>query len=272
VKRIAWLLAVGLVSAAWLAQPATAQNPQPAATQSAAPAATPPPAEKPAVPALPTAREIFEHYAQAIGGRETWQKLNTRVSRGTVRIEGVDGTNTILVYERAPNQSLSLIKMANGATIRDGFDGKEGWEQNLAGAVKAVDGARSADIRAESDFYFEVNLARIFPHARTMGQRTADGRLAYVVEASAPGGSLHWYYFDAETWLRFRTDVFANPLSPTPTTIERFDDFKDVDGIKVPFKVSAKGSGNSIDIRFTVVRHNVGIAEDEIARPASASN
>jgi hypothetical protein len=259
-KRIVALLAALFVSGEWFALPVAAQSAPPA------------PPQKPAAVAQPTAQEIFERYAQAIGGREAWMKLISRVSRGTARIEGIDGTPTILVYERAPNQNLSTITLPTGTVIRDGFDGKAGWEQDPSGAVKTMEGARGADIRAEADFYFEVDLAKTFPHAKTMGQRTADGRLAYVVEASAPGGSLRWFYFDAETWLRFRTDIFENALSPTPTTIEHFDDYKDVDGVKVPFRQSARGQGGSIDIRFTVVHHNVTVRDDEVARPASGSS
>ena len=279
-----WLgaLVVALVACFTMVAAARAQAQQPAtaapsakpqeSTAASAPANEPAASAAPAPAALPSAQVIFENYVKAIGGKEAWQKLNSRVSRGTVRIEGIDGTGTILAYERAPNQSLSTITLANGAVVRDGFDGKAGWEQDPNGAVKTVEGARAADIRVASDFYFEVDFDKAYPHARTIGQRTADGRLAYVVEASAPGGTLRWLYFDAETWLRFRTDIFENALSPSPTTIERFDEYKDVDGIKYPYKGSVNGTGPSITFHFTVVKHNVTVTDDEVARPANAAN
>jgi zinc protease len=221
---------------------------------------------------LPSAQEVFEHYTQAIGGRAAWEKLNTRVSRGTVRVQGMDGTGTILVYERAPNQQLSVLTLPNGVILREGFDGKGGWEQDPEGKVKGFEGARAADTRAEADFYSEVNLAKMFPHPKMIGQRTADGRLAYVIEASVPGGTLRWLYFDAENWLRFRTDMFENALSPSPTSVLRYDDYRDVDGIKYPFRGSVEGPGANITFRFTVLRHNVTVTDDQLARPASASN
>ncbi|HKO04909.1 MAG TPA: hypothetical protein VJW51_09180 [Candidatus Acidoferrales bacterium] len=223
-------------------------------------------------PKLPTAREVFDHYTQAIGGREAWAKLNSRVSRGAVRVEGMDSTGTVLVYERAPNLQLSTLTLPNGLLLRQGFDGKAGWQQDPDGNVKALEGARGADSRAEADFYFEVSLDKMYPHPKMIGQRTADGRLAYVIEASVPGGMQRWLYFDAENWLRFRTDVFENPLSPSPTSIERYDDYRDLDGIKYPFRGSVEGSGFNLSFRFTVLRHNVAVTDDQVARPASASN
>ncbi|HMD32380.1 MAG TPA: hypothetical protein VKG84_10760 [Candidatus Acidoferrales bacterium] len=278
-RRIAFVVAGVLLAGVWPGAAGARQNPAPqkpaeAGAQSqgaaaAAPATTPP--AKPAAAVAPAAREIFERYAQAIGGHEAWQKLTSRVTRGTIRIEGIDGTGTTLQYERAPNQNLAIATLADGTVFREGFDGKASWEQDPNGTVKVTEGARGADARAEADFYFEVELAKIYPHARTMGQRTADGRLAIVVEASAPGGTLHWLYFDAETWLRFRTDIFENPLSPSPTTVERYDDYKDVDGVKYPFKGSLRGEGTNIATRLTVIHHNVTVTDDEVARPVSAN-
>jgi len=221
---------------------------------------------------LPTAQEVFDHYTQAIGGREAWEKLNTRISRGAVRVAGMDGTGTILVYERAPNLQFSTLTLPNGVVLHEGFDAKGGWEQDPDGKVKGYEGARAADTRAESDFYSEVSLGKMFPHAKMIGQRTADGRLAYLIEGSVPGGTMRWLYFDAETCLRFRTDVFENPLSPSPTTVLRYDDYREVDGIKYPYRGSVEGPGFNITFRYTVLRHNATVTDDELARPVSASN
>jgi len=258
-KRVALLIAAVLVPPTWLVR-ATPPQTQPS---QAAPAAA---------PALPTAQQVFEHYAQAIGGRANWEKLNSRVSRGTIRIEGIEGTGTLLSYERAPNVDLSIVTLSNGYVSREGFDGKAGWEQDASGKVKDLTGAQAADRRALADFYSEVNLSKIYPHPKMVGQKTADGRLAYVVEASVPGGRMRLLYFDAESWLLFRTDVFENPLSPTPTEVVRQDDYRDVDGIKYPYKGSVQGPGVNIQFRITTLHHNVTVTDDEVARPAVSSN
>ena len=209
---------------------------------------------------------------QVIGGRAAWEKLTSRVSRGTVRIEGIEGTGTLLVYEKAPNIELSTMTLQNGYVYRDGYDGKAGWEQDPSGKVKELQGAREADRKALSDFYSEINLAKIYPHPKMIGQKTADGRLAYVVEACVPGGRQRLLYFDAESGLLFRTDLFENPLSPTPTVVERQDDYRDVDGIKYPYRGSVQGPGINIQFRITTLHHNVSVTDDEVARPASSSN
>ena len=255
----AWLVAAGWACAQ--SQPAARAQANSGAQAAAASA-----------PALPTAQQILDHYTQAIGGRAAWEKLNSRVSRGTVRIEGIEGTGTLLEYEKAPNIQLSTMTLQNGYVYRDGYDGKAGWEQDPTGKVKDLKGAREADRSALSDFYSEINLGKIYPHPKMIGQKTADGRLAYVVEACVPGGQQRLLYFDAESGLLFRTDVFENPLSPTPTIVERQDDYRDVDGIKYPFRGSVQGRGVNIQFRITSLHHNVSITDDEVARPLANSN
>lgn len=269
-KRAVPFFSALLIAAAWLGLggPARAQQSQAATPVAAQPSR---PAE-PNTPAPPTAEQIFERYAEAIGGRAAWSKLTSRVSRGTVRIEGIDGTGTMLVYERAPNLEVVITTLENGYTYRDGFDGKTGWEQNGLGKVKDLEGPRAADRRALADFYSEIDLAKIYPHPKMVGQKTADGRLANVVEAAVPGGYLRLLYFDAESGLLFRTDLFENPLSPAPTTISRQDDYRDVDGIKYPFKGSVQGPGVNVQFRFTTMHHNVTVTDDEVAKPPSSSN
>jgi zinc protease len=257
-----------LMVLAWLLSAGAAQ----AQTPAAPPAAASAPAAQTSTPSPPTAQQVFEHYAQVIGGRAAWEKLTSRVSRGTVHIEGIEGTGTLLVYERAPNQDLSVMTLQSGYVLRDGFDGKAGWEQDLTGKVKELQGAREADRKALADFYSEIDLAKIYPHPKMIGQKTADGRLAYVVEACVPGGRQRLLYFDAESGLLFRTDLFEDPLSPTPTTVERQDDYRDVDGIKYPYRGSLKGSGVNIQFRITTLHHNVTVTDDEVARPANSSN
>ena len=164
------------------------------------------------------------------------------------------------------------MTLSNGSIFRQGFDGKAGWEQDPSGKVKLLDGAEAADRRVLSDFYSEVSLGKIYPHPKMVGQKTTDGRSAYLVEACVPGGIPRILYFDAESWLLFRTDLFQNPLSPAPTVILRQDDYRDVDGIKYPYKGSQVGAGFNAQFRFTVMHHNVTVTDDEVARPASSSN
>jgi hypothetical protein len=221
--------------------------------------------------ALPTPQQIFDKHAQAVGGRDAWEKLKSRISRGTTRVEGMEGTGTFLAYERAPNLNSYTITLPNGIVLREGYDGKTPWEDNPREGPHDVTGSEAADIRALSDFYEDVEIGKVYPHPRMVGLQSADGHQAYVIEAAPPGGNKRLLYFDAETGLRFRMDVFNNALSISPTTVIHLEDYREIDGIKFPYHLRQEFQSTTLVIRFTFIRHNATVADDQLARPLSGS-
>lgn len=79
--------------------------------------------------AAPSVEKILEHYVAAVGGREAWQKLSSRVSMGTIEIPSANLKGTVVIHEKAPNRMLTLIIVA-GSAFREGFDGTTGWAED----------------------------------------------------------------------------------------------------------------------------------------------
>ncbi len=183
----------------------------------------------------------------------------------------MEGTGTVLVYERAPDRHLTILTLPNGIVLREGYNGTVAWAENPKEGVHDLTGTEAADARAVADFYEDIELGKVYPHAKMLGLQPADGHQAYVIEAAPSGGYKRWLYFDAETGLRFRTDVFNNALSISPTAVVRLDEFREIDGIKFPYRVRLQYPTATLIIRFTVIRHNVTVADDQLARPLAAS-
>src|ERR1700722_13875215 len=80
------------------------------------------PAATPSSAALPSADQVLKHYYAAIGGRAAWEKLHSRVSKGTIEIPAMNNlTGTIEVHMKAPDSILLVINVG-GAVIQQGFD------------------------------------------------------------------------------------------------------------------------------------------------------
>jgi hypothetical protein len=100
---------------------------------------------------------------------------------------------------------------------------------------------------------------------RVVGRRKVGDRDAIVVADRPSEGVQRRYFFDAETGLLTRvvtlTDAMLNSL---PEQID-FEDYRDVDGAKVPFvvRVSAIDTFSSYTRTFTDVRHGVPV-EDKL--------
>ena len=248
------------VAGAWLILGAPAHG------QSAATTTAKPPASAPAP--IPSADQILNRYVEATGGRAAWQKLTSRVSRGTIDAPSMNMSGTIEVYEKAPNRVLVVVVMA-GAQFRQGFDGAAGWSDDPQNGLREQAGPELAETRRDADFYRPLNLRGLYTKFTVRGREKIRDRDAYLIEASLPeGGEPDKLYFDAQTGLPLR--LISRRHGPEGNTEfqEDFEDYREVDGVQLPFTIHQSGGAALVTIHISEARHNLPIDDSQFARPA----
>jgi hypothetical protein len=233
------------------------------------PAATPQkPAAKAAAPATPSADQILNHYVEAVGGRAAWKKLTSRVSTGTIDVPGMQISGTVEFHEKAPNRLLRVI-ILNGASFRQGFDGTTAWTDDPQDGLRTETGAELEDTRFDSDFYHPLDLRQLYSKFTLLGTEKIGEHDAYVVEAARMGADPDKMYFDVKTGLALR--LISRRYTPEGVSIyqEDLEDYREVDGIKLPFTVHQSIAQPSFTITFTEVRHNVELGDSEFSKPAA---
>jgi len=254
------LLAVGMLSLA-ISCAAFAQTP----------AATTTP-QKPAVrttpPATPTADQILNRYVEAIGGRAAWKKLTSRIATGTINVPDMQISGTVEFHEKAPNRLLRVI-ILNGATFRQGFDGTTAWTDDPKDGLRTETGAEFEDTRFDADFYHPLDLRQLYSKFTVTGTEKIGEHDAYVVEAARAGADPDKMYFDVKTGLALRLISKRHTSEGVSAYQEDLEDYREVDGIKLPFTVHQSISKPSITVTFTEVRHNVELDDKEFSKPAA---
>ena len=99
---------------------------------------------------------------------------------------------------------------------------------------------------------------------------TASGqeRLVNVVQGSGPRGSMATLYFDAKSGLLVRMVRFSKgPIGRVPTEID-YSDYRDVNGIKMPFHMLFSWLDGRDEIQLSDVQINVPVDESKFGRPA----
>lgn len=215
-----------------------------------------------------TAQQILDKYVQAIGGREAWEKLKTRVSMGTIEIPSMSLSGTVLVHEKAPNRMLMVVILA-GSAFRQGFDGTEGWSDDPVNGVRVKSGAALEEMRRDADFYHPLHLQQIYTKFAVKGTEIINGRDAYVLEATLPDGGADKMYFDKESGLVIRMETQQHTSDGVQTFVEDIEDYHQVDGVKLPFTVHQTNSASSYTIRFGDVHHNTELDDSDFAQPAA---
>jgi hypothetical protein len=219
---------------------------------------------------LPTVDQVLEKYVQAIGGKAAFEKLNTRVMKGTHTLP--DGTALpVETYQATPNKLVSVMTTKNGA-VMNGYNGTTGWSKNPRGQ-RELSGAQLEQMRRAADFYADVKPRESFPNLTFIGRDKIGDRDVYVLESKATGNSsIEKLYFDTQTGLLLRIlSITQSLLAPLPAQTD-FEDYREVDGVKLPFTIrqSFIDYRNDWTRKYTEIKHNVPIEDTKFNPPPPA--
>jgi outer membrane lipoprotein-sorting protein len=234
------------------------------------------------LPALPvhaqTADEVIEKYLTAIGGRAALSKLTSRTTNGTISVATPAGdlTGTIELYNKAPNKVRTVVKidassLGVGQILQDQrFDGTSGYAIDSLNGNRDVTGDQAEIMRSST---FPTPLLRYKEEGvrvELLGKEKAGDRDAYVLRVTPKTGPASRQFFDAETYLLVKSVVTVN-VPQLGTALEQtvdLSDYRDVDGVRVPYRTRSVNQVQSLTITFTKVEHNTAIEDSAFAKPA----
>lgn len=213
-----------------------------------------------------TVDELIAKAVAASGGEDNWKKLSSRITVSTVDLEqqGVKATATI--WAKAPNLSATETKLSaigkEIATIWEYFDGAAGEDAYTFMPTQKHAGKRLEDARISSDFYSMLDWKSKFKTITIARMAKVGDEEAYAVVFEPEKASKFTEYYSAKTFLLIKregTIPSSTSSQETPYTV-RFEDYRDVDGIKMPFKQFNNTAGNGdVVTTITSVKHNVPI-------------
>ena len=226
------------------------------------------PATSGSAPANPTADQILEKYYQAIGGSAAIDKLKSRVMKGTL----VANNGNELGYEldqSGPDSVLAILTTPQAGVIERGFDGAIGWEKSARG-IRDLGADETGYLRRYPALYTDIKLKEQFSRISFGGKPKIDGRDVYALRATTTGGKREQLFFDVETGLLVRRTTSTTTLIGTIPEQVDFSDYRDVDGLKLPFtiRVSTVDPTYSVVRKFTEIKLNVPVDPKRFSKPA----
>ncbi len=216
--------------------------------------------------ARPTAEQLIVKYVQAIGGRTAIEKVRSRVALGTMD-PGGGALLSLELSEKAPDKFLSVVDVPGLGTVQQGFDGTVGWDSTPNQGVQELTGAMLAAVRRNAQFYRWLRMKELFAKLEVSGTAKVGDREAYVMQATPPEGFAETFYFDAETGLLLKRDYKLEAPEGLLSFETFYDDYRDVDGIKLPFALRRVGPDNVLILKFTEIKQNVELDDAKFAKP-----
>jgi len=203
-----------------------------------------------------TIDDVLDRYVTALGGKEALQKITSRASKGTLTApNGIKLSFQTLAAP--PNKTLFILETPAGV-YKEGFNGSLGWIKNQNG-VSAMSGKGLETTREHAGFYRNLKLKDQYATIRLAGKTVIDFREVYEVKGETRSGATETLYFDSKTGLLVRwVTPIDTPFGPVPQGFD-FDDYRESGGVKVPFLLRRRQSGNTIVQKYEEVNQNVPI-------------
>jgi hypothetical protein len=213
---------------------------------------------------FPPADQLLDKYLAAVGGAEALQKITTRVQKGTLTAFGGQHF-PVNVYAKAPGKRFSVMHLSNGDSIT-AFDGNQGW-LSVPGRVHIMSAAENAAARIDADLYFPLHVKTLYQKFRVDTGEKISGRDTYLVVGQSEGQPPLRLYLDKESGLLLRLVRYAEtPLGRNPTQID-YADYREADGVKLPFRWTLSRPGNQFTIQVDQVQQNVPVDDAKFTPP-----
>jgi outer membrane lipoprotein-sorting protein len=225
-----------------------------------------------------TADEVIEKSIVASGGREALAKVTSRATSGTMTATtpGGDVTGAIEILNEAPNKTQTVIKLdlsAMGAgtmTIDQRFDGTNGYATNSMQGETPVTSSQ-LDIWRNAIFPspfldYKARGTKI----ELTGKEKLEDKDVYALLITPAKGAPTRLWMDATTYqpVKSVTTVETAEVGTFEQTIV-MSDFREVDGLKLPFKLVGSSPIQTFTVVVTKVEHNVTVDEARFVKPAA---
>jgi len=224
-----------------------------------------------------TAAQLVEKNAAARGGAQAWRKVETMAWTGHVESAGRSGrTAPFLLEQKRPDRTRFEVTVDGQKSVR-AFDGTTGWKRHPGSTGRPEVQAFTPD---------ELRFARgalgmggpLMEHVARgatvtlAGLQEIEGRQAYALGLRLPSGGVARVWIDAETFLELRYDrEFVDSGGRTAVTSVAFGDYREVEGLQLPFSVRTSApDGRSRDtLVIERVTLNPILNDRTFARPGS---
>ena len=174
------------------------------------------------------------------------------------------------IFARAPDQRTTIVQTSSGDSTA-AFDGRVGW---IAAPFRPVpvlqlSGQGLDGARLDAELLFPARIKQTVGKWRVGFPTVVDDRDVDVLQGTTMGGTLVTFYFDQESGLLSRMVRYSDsPVGKIPTQLD-YADYRDVAGVKIPFRFTVTWLDGLDTIELSEVRPNVPIDAARFARPAA---
>lgn len=211
----------------------------------------------------PAVDEVLENYVKALGGREAIAKINSRVMKGKYEGVKLGDKGEIESYWKGPDKSLFALEVLGRGSGVQGFDGTTGFSQDPRNGFREMNANAVVHWKRNNDPQLPIKMKEYFTKLTFTGKQSIGGKDANCLELTAPVPTPDTWCFDSKSGLLLSRSF--EPNAEIGKIEFLYEDYRDVDGVKLPFLVRQINRIGMTTYKYEKVVYNVSIEDSKFA-------
>ena len=201
-------------------------------------------------------QKIVDQYVKAAGGSKALGKIQKLTIEGTFSTDdGKSGTYTF--DTKLPNRYYMELLIGDKNQI-EAYNGKSAWHENASGEIGTLVGVEGMQLEAAAQVYNSrlINPKKNKIAVALVGHAQVRGKDAVQLELTTATGMKRQIFFDPQTHLIVKEAATVGGIEEETL----YDDYRTVDGVKLPYKIELHRGSDKYDIGITraVINGTIG--------------
>ena len=207
---------------------------------------------------LPTADALIAKMLEASGGKEALAKLKNRVVSGKFSMPAM-GMEAPLTMYMAPGSLYVEIELEGMGKITQGLHDGVAWTVDPMMGARIMEGAERAAMLREAELAPLLAVKKNYKEMAVTGVTKRGDQDAYKLKMVPREGAPEYWYVSRATHLVLAVDAtHESPMGSIEVKSE-VKEYKDVDGVKLPWKTEVDQAMQKFTITMDKIEHNVEI-------------
>jgi len=200
------------------------------------------------IPVGMTATDVINSYFKAIGGLDKTNAVKTIITSSDAKVQGM--AINLTTKMAAPNKISAVVSGMGQVFSKQAFNGTTGYSEQQGKRVEMT-----------ADQIAEAKLNSLFKDATYKSGKldrivSLDGQPAYVIISDKTAA-----YYDVKSGLKVKEVVTSKAGGKEVKNPVNFSDYKAVNGIKFPHKISMKMGPMSMEFIVKEIKLNEGVSD-----------
>ncbi|MGC1414859.1 MAG: hypothetical protein WA817_06245 [Candidatus Acidiferrum sp.] len=202
--------------------------------------------------------KIVSEYVKASGGSKALSKIRTETLEGAFSSPADGKPSTYTFSLKLPNRYYSEFVLGDKPLI-EAYNGKSAWHETPSGELSTLLGQQGQQLEAASLYYNSrlLHLKKNKLAVAFIGHAQVRGKDALQLELTTPTGVKRQLFFDPQSHLLVKESA---PVAGLDQEI-LYDDYRFVDGAKLPYKIELHRGTDTYSINITRAAINETVGE-----------